>query len=452
MIDSDYEAFMHNKSFLKRVSSLQHGAKSKAAIQANLSKEKRSFPGNKSFPQGFVTNPEGYANFVIDVKEYAREYMQNLRVLHKYTREDFFESLQPSTNEEKLKALFDKTSARGGNPLFSTANKKFIIKQITPYEKKTLLNTFLLPYHEHVIQNSSYITRVLGLFAIRVKYLFPDSSRSGKFKIYILVMQNIDPIPGELLDFKYDLKMSTVSRQQLSNHEIEAARAYYLALGAGYDEILRADSGNKLERLRAIKRSHLSEGVRGNLSKLKDIDFLHFHQSLPIAATQASLWEMAQAKITKDVRFLESINIMDYSMILTVAHTKSGRGQEEAKARAAEGGLVEEEKMPEVLQKLHRNGNCLFSPSGSFAYIFGIIDILQEYDIQKRSEERLKKAKALITGKSDISCQPPGAYADRFLSKLGSVFVVAGEEAEEGLRPGLFLSEVRVPSPKTKHD
>lgn len=168
MIDLDYKAFMSDKSFYKRIARLSQGSKGKPA--AKSSKEKQTFYGYKHFASDLVCNLEAYANFEIEVKEYAREYTQNLRVLNKYTQADFFESLRPATNEEKLRDLFDKTPGRSGYPLFSTANKKFIIKQISEYEKTTLLETFLIPYHEHVIHNSSFICRILGLFGIGVKY------------------------------------------------------------------------------------------------------------------------------------------------------------------------------------------------------------------------------------------------------------------------------------------
>ncbi len=175
MINIDYENFMSDKSFYKQVLKLQSGTKSSFLSPSppppsKYTTVKKTFYGNKHFPPNFVTAPDAYQNFEIEVKEYAREYTQHLRVIHKYTKADFYESLQPSTNEGKLRALFDKTSGRGGYPLFSTANKKFIIKQISKYEKTTLLKTFLIPYHQHVLQNSSLICRVLGLFEIRVKY------------------------------------------------------------------------------------------------------------------------------------------------------------------------------------------------------------------------------------------------------------------------------------------
>ena len=91
------------------------------------------------------------------------------RVLHGYKRDDFFNSLRPINNEDKLKELFDKNAGRGGYPLFSTSDRKFIIKQISKFEKNALHNAFLIPYHKHVIENTSFICRFLGFFQIRVK-------------------------------------------------------------------------------------------------------------------------------------------------------------------------------------------------------------------------------------------------------------------------------------------
>jgi len=173
MIGIDYEDFMSDKNFYKQVMQLQAQKPSLQGEPNNKQKcFKKTFYGNKDFTRNFVNMPEAYTNFEIYVKEYAREYTQHLRVIHKYTKTEFFESLRPATNEEKLRASFDKTGGRGGYPLFSTENRKFIIKQISLHEKTTLLKTFLVPYHRHVIRNSSLICRVLGLFSIRVKYFF----------------------------------------------------------------------------------------------------------------------------------------------------------------------------------------------------------------------------------------------------------------------------------------
>ena len=50
---------------------------------------------------------------------------------------------------------------------------------------------------------------------------------------------------------------------------------------------------------------------------------------------------------------------------------------------------------------------------------FGIIDILQEYNLQKRLENRWK---SLIHDGKTISAVDPAAYAERFLGFMRRVF------------------------------
>ena len=89
--------------------------------------------------------------------------------MSKYTANDFLKSLRPSANSKKLNESFDKTSGRGGCPLFSTEDKKFIIKQIKETEKNILLSKFLLPFCKHITKCSSLITKILGVFSIKIK-------------------------------------------------------------------------------------------------------------------------------------------------------------------------------------------------------------------------------------------------------------------------------------------
>ena len=270
-------------------------------------------------------------------------------------------------------------------------------------------------------------------------------------------MQNIDPFPGDLVDFKYDLKMSTVSREQLKPDEVEIAKKHLLGMNPDYAEILKGSDKLKIERSKGAKKVYMTEKIKGSLSKLKDIDFLNFHESLPIAAHQASVWETAQAKIIKDVHFLESVNIMDYSLIITVAHVKenpnnggSPGGSLKEDEKSMPGKIMEEEKLPEEYARLQRNGNCLFSPSGKFAYVFGIIDILQEYDIEKKGEGGLKGVIGTFSGKTDVSCQPPNIYAERFLGKLGGVFCLEGKMPGQAATDPIELSIIGGNSPSKK--
>lgn len=165
MINEDYEAFLSDKSFYKKVTKLQETkfADSKVTIA------KKSFYGNGNIPPAFAQSIKAYQNFEIEVKEYGQEYAQHLRVLQKYTKTDFFDSLSPSANGEKLALFFENSLDKTEFPEFVTSNRRFIVKQISRQTKNSLLKNFLIPYCKHIMQNVSFISQLLGLFSIRVK-------------------------------------------------------------------------------------------------------------------------------------------------------------------------------------------------------------------------------------------------------------------------------------------
>jgi len=163
MINRDYDKFKTDKNFNKEVCKLDKST----TIEDKPDRE--VFQGSSSFPENFVSDPKTYADMQIEIEEYACTYIQYLRMMNKYTEDDFFNSLLPKTNEAKLRKAYDKTAGKGGYPLFSTSDKKFIIKQISENEKNVLLNLFLAPYYQHVLSSPSFICRILGLFGIQIK-------------------------------------------------------------------------------------------------------------------------------------------------------------------------------------------------------------------------------------------------------------------------------------------
>ena len=164
MIDNDYEIFLNDKSFYKQVTKLQNA--DDIEIFGTI---KKTFSGHHNFPESFVSAIDTYKNLEIEVKEYAQNYSQHLRVLHKFTKMDFFNGLCPVNNEEGLKLLFDESAEKGDYPEFTTTNRKFIIRNVAKKTKDFLLKSFIIPYHKHVMENSSFISRILGIFSIKVK-------------------------------------------------------------------------------------------------------------------------------------------------------------------------------------------------------------------------------------------------------------------------------------------
>ena len=68
--------------------------------------------------------------------------------------------------------------------------------------------------------------------------------------------------------------------------------------------------------------------------------------------------------------------------------------------------------------------------NGSVQCYFGVIDILQQYNLKKRVENAVKP---LFTGKDrhEISAVTPGAYATRFLNFMQDRFRVETSETEK---------------------
>lgn len=72
---------------------------------------------------------------------------------------------------------------------------------------------------------------------------------------------------------------------------------------------------------------------------------------------------------------------------------------------------------------IRQNKFVLYSPSRKFVYIMGIIDYLGEWNLQKIGEAVGKRFKAHFTRQdTNFSAKPPGEYADRFLTKIKSIF------------------------------
>lgn len=101
-------------------------------------------------------------------------------------------------------------------PLIKTHDKRFLIKAVRKEEKDIFLR--LLPkYHQHLKKNpKSLLAKILGIYSIKIE---------GKDKVYQILMESVDPVDEAFIRFKYDLKFSSINRDEFkSTKEVEFVR------------------------------------------------------------------------------------------------------------------------------------------------------------------------------------------------------------------------------------
>lgn len=182
---------------------------------------------------------------------------------------------------------------------------------------------------------------------------------------------------------------------------------------------------------------------------LKDLDFLQSNNKLVLGRERK---KTLVAQLETDTRFLETIGVMDYSLLLGVhwrdkpeplVHTLGmGRTPSSAnrllkadghKNKAKRDGLLRVGSlMAKRPERTHTSefqqddgGWCSIDTtdagvdvSGKEIYFMGIIDYLQYYNTRKRAETFVKSCKYKT---ETISAVPPGLYSRRFCSFMDSI-------------------------------
>jgi len=149
-----------------------------------------------------------------------------------------------------------------------------------------------------------------------------------------------------------------------------------------------------------VNRSVTLEVPNSNIA-LKDLDF---HRKIYISGKQKARL-LQQAEI--DCRWMESFNICDYSLLVGFHFGDKPPEKSKTLARSHfnkyQGGIVEK----------------YYNKKGKIVYFIGIIDILTQYDLKKKSEHVFK---SLMYNKHEISAIAPEPYRKRFLKYLVTIF------------------------------
>lgn len=272
------------------------------------------------------------------------------------------ESLDLESNHTAIKNASGSDGGSSGEFFLFSQDNKLVIKTLTEKELIKLLD--ILPdYLQHLEQNpESLITRIYGVFSYRRE--FEVNSK------HFLLMRNAAGVPPIYIARKYDLKGSTANRRTLVGQEFA-------------DKTLITESRT-----------------------LKDLDFLKYEKKLQI---NEKVKPPLIASLDRDIEFLRSLNLMDYSIVIFVLNRKlilEQLGHVPKSACYNQISSIEDDMDP------------------NWFYNLAIIDFLQEYRCAKMLENRFKRFKAAVfrcVWRYDISCQPPEKYARRLKAFIRNI-------------------------------
>lgn len=166
-------------------------------------------------------------------------------------------------------------------------------------------------------------------------------------------------------------------------------------------------SSDKTYDLKGSTHSRTSRrGGQDISSVLKDLDWLQDQRKLKL---EKGLQSYISQVIEADVGFLQSINVMDYSLLLGIHNVKGDPGNY---MNSLMRDIDRTNKYPNGAKKpIHNDfrGGVVASDK-SCVYMLGIIDIFTFYSGKKKAENFFK---TVVSGKG-ISCVPPDVYGQRF--------------------------------------
>ena len=328
----------------------------------------------------------------VRVVELAPKIFSLIRNRDQITTEDLVASLSPELN---TKSVFKAGEGQGksGSFFFFCHNRKFIIKTMNDEEYKTFQRIFR-QYFSHVqnLKHNSCIARIYGIFTVYRQRIQP---------VHLILMANTVNLRGNKLKYMFDLKGSLVNRES------------------------------------KMKKNH-DPG-----STLKDINLLDIKKKDNILKFTVDDKLEIMNMIKHDVPLLRGGNIMDYSLLLAIEENTNYRKHAETdrrlsqlknlqpispgkKSKSALGPAKNEFQaafeQEDPRWEFSKDRHAFLSSNLQYIYHISIIDYLQDYNWDKKSENF---AKTILKGRNaEISAVPPQRYAKRFIEFMESQVVL----------------------------
>ncbi|KAK8088417.1 Phosphatidylinositol 4-phosphate 5-kinase its3 [Apiospora hydei] len=340
------------------------------------------------------------AKYDFKFKDYAPWVFRHLRALFRLDPADYLMSL---TGKYILSELG--SPGKSGSFFYFSRDYKYIIKTIHHGEHK-FLRRILKDYYNHVADNpNTLLSQFYGLHRVKMPY--------GK-KIHFVVMNNLFP-PHRDIHQTFDLKGSTVGRD--------------------------------------YREEDLENNPRATL---KDLNWLRRKRHLELGLTKKQLF---MEQLQRDVRLMQKLKIMDYSLLIGVHDLKKGNeenlrdktlqvfnpGGREGPSDEADPNqilmrtpskLESARKARELRQMIRAERPVPMGQTsnrmpeeleeGEEVYYLGVIDCLTHYGMIKKIEHFWK---GLTSDRTQISALPPEEYGERFIKFMEGV-TMSSEEAE----------------------
>uniref|UniRef100_A0A8D3BPG3 1-phosphatidylinositol-5-phosphate 4-kinase n=2 Tax=Scophthalmus maximus TaxID=52904 RepID=A0A8D3BPG3_SCOMX len=320
-------------------------------------------------------------------KEYCPMVFRNLRERFCIDDQDYQNSLTRSA------PLNSDTQGRFGNRFLSSYDHRFVIKTVSS-EDIAEMHNILKKYHQFIVEchGNTLLPQFLGMYRLTVDGV----------ETYMVVTRNV--FSHRLtVHRKYDLKGSTVSREASDKEKAK------------------------------------------ELPTFKDNDFLNEGQKLQIGDDNKKYF---LEKLKRDVEFLATLKIMDYSLLVGIHDVEraeqeemdvEGVGEEEEYENDGMGGGVLTGSFGTPPDSPGNPLNCggFFGP-GEFdpsvdvyaikshdsavkkeVYFMAIIDILTHYDAKKKAAHAAKTVKH--GAGAEISTVNPEQYSKRFYEFMSNI-------------------------------
>ncbi|GAM28446.1 hypothetical protein SAMD00019534_116220, partial [Acytostelium subglobosum LB1] len=253
------------------------------------------------------------------------------------------------------------SEGKSGSYMCFTHDNKYLIKTITK-EESQLLKSNIVKFYQHY---DTYRSSLLLMFYGCHKVVMPHGPSQ-----YFVVVSNVFSTCTQRIQNRFDIKGSSINR-----------------------------GGNK----------------RYDPSKLGlDLDFLNTRRQLP---APINLRQDILDQLEQDSKFLESLNIMDYSLLIGIHQNGGGRAT-----------TTDSDQVVEINDSLGRftSRSNIDAAAGDDqselqeVYYIGIIDTLQMYNFSKKQERFLK---VYLTRKNatEISAAPPSFYQERFMKRMRQI-------------------------------